>query len=190
MPELPNLPKRLPPIYKREITHVSARLSPASTCLKIEQPEYELLPRPQAKDTLEQRTKTADREIKSGSTNPNLVNTYSASLDVKEMPLNPFDFIWYSNRCNQGYIDDCENVKANSLIGSVPNWSFGSQNQMIYDDLVNGSSLDFSASHPNLIAIPIQKKPGSSKKSRKGKVKEKKTKKKSRQQTEAVELNT
>ncbi len=190
LPELPNLSKRLPPIYKREPTQMSSRLSPTDSFLKNEQPEYEIVPRTQNKDINESYTKNTERDMKSSCTNPNIVNTYSGSLDVKEMPLNPFDFIWYSNRCNPGYIEDCEGAKANSQIGNVANWSFGSQNQMIYDDLINGSSIEFSGSHPNLIAIPIKKKLCSPKKSKKVKNKEKKSKKKAKQQTEEDDLNT
>lgn len=96
------------------------------------------------------------------------VGTYNASLDVKEMPLNPFDFIWYSNKLKEennnlkGLVNG-ENVQSNNS----NNWSFGSNNQMLYDELMNKSNLEFHI-------VPKLTKVKSAKKEKKSKSKEKK----------------
>ena len=68
------------------------------------------------------------------------VSTYNGTLDVKEMPLNPFDFIWYSNTLNREFSDDKDNYLTgdiNTQSFNSNNWSFGSNNQMIFDDFKN-----------------------------------------------------
>ena len=107
----------------------------------------------------------------------NQISTYNATLDVKEMPLNPFDFIWYANKLNPNFKDEngesvlkmlqnSENMQSGS--NNAQNWSFGSANQMIYDELINGSNIEFSA-------MPV--KLGKKNKKNKTKDKEKKVKK-------------
>lgn len=79
------------------------------------------------------------------------VSTYNGSLDVKEMPLNPFDFIWYSNTLNQKFLDDKDNFQTseiNTQSFNSNNWSFGSNNQMICDDFI-ASNRDFEKIKPS-----------------------------------------
>jgi hypothetical protein len=103
----------------------------------------------------------------------NQVGTYNATLDVKEMPMNPFDFIWYSNKLKEDTNFKILTNSENGQSSSSHNWSFGSvpsNHQMFsYDELMNNSNLEFHIV-PNL-------KARSAKKEKKAKDKEKKPKK-------------
>ena len=129
---LPTEAKRLPPIYKRNTTQLSEDVSTRS------KNEFDTSHRKASTSSILSLAESHRNELsmkESSKTeikqkNQKLVNTQSSALDVKEMPLNPFDFIWYANSLIPKY-DETD------ITNSNPNWSFGSNNKIIYDDTCN-----------------------------------------------------